>query len=195
MKARYGRLISGLSALVLAVLCAPASWAGCVDYHPGAKPSGMEGRPGSLSLEPAAYLMRAGGGPSIVGFWHFVQKSGINVFDAGYEHWHADGTELYVSGLRPPDTGDVCMGVWQQVGLRHYRLNHRAIGYEPSGTTPAYVAAILEDVYLSPTGNSFAGTYRVIAYDTTGHLLQVISAGKVTANRVSVADSVPGPLF
>jgi hypothetical protein len=65
----------------------------------------------------------------------------------------------------------------------------------PGGSTAAYVAAITEDVTLSATGNSFSGTYKVIAYDLTGHLLQVISSGKVTATRITVTDTVPGPLF
>jgi hypothetical protein len=133
--------------------------------------------------------------PSIVGFWHFTQTQGINVFDAGYEQWHSDGTEIYNSGSRAPDTGNFCMGVWEQVGVRHYKLNHRAIGWVPGGSVPAYVAAIEEDVTLSATGNSFSGTYKVAAYDLTGHLLQVISSGKVTATRITVTDTVPGPLF
>jgi hypothetical protein len=133
--------------------------------------------------------------PSIVGFWHFVQMSGINVFDAGYEQWHSDGTEIFNSGSRAPDTGNFCLGVWQQVGPRHYKLNHRAIGWVPGGTTPAYVATIAEDVTLSASGNSFSGTHKVAAYDLTGHLLQVISSGKVTATRISVEDAVPDALF
>jgi hypothetical protein len=133
--------------------------------------------------------------PSIVGFWHFKQVSGMNVFDAGYDQWHSDGTEIYNSGARAPDTGSFCMGVWQQIGPRHYFLNHRAIGWEPGGTTPAYVATVLEDVTLSPSGNSFSGSYIVTLYDLSGHFLQVFSKGKVTATRITVADLTPDALF
>ncbi|MGA9718156.1 MAG: hypothetical protein WBQ79_07725 [Acidobacteriaceae bacterium] len=134
-------------------------------------------------------------GPSIVGFWHFKQMSGMNLFDAGYDQWHSDGTEIYNSGGRAPDTQSFCMGVWQQIGPRHYFLNHRAIGWEPGGTTPAYVATVLEDVTLSPSGNTFSGSYIVKLYDLTGHFLQVYSKGKVTGTRITIADVTPDALF
>lgn len=64
----------------------------------------------------------------------------------------------------------------------------------PGGTTPAYVAAIPEDVILSPYGNSFSGNYIVTAYDLSGHF-QVVSKGKVTGSRISVTDLIPDALF
>lgn len=196
MKIVCGKLAATLSALVLGLVCAPSSWAGCVNYQPSATHSSWQLQPGHAMLLQAALVNDDNyKQPSIVGFWHFKQTSGMNVFDAGYEEWHSDGTEIYNSGSRPPDTGSFCLGVWQQVGVRHYKLNHRAIGWMPGGLVPAYVAAITEDVTLSPTGNSFSGAYRVAAYDLTGHLLQVISTGKVTGTRITIADTVPGPLF
>lgn len=180
---------------MLALVCVPNSWAGCAPSLAGTMHSSWNVQPGHAMLLPAALVKANFNEPSIVGFWHFIQMSGINPFDAGYEEWHSDGTEIYNSGGRAPDTGSFCLGVWQQVGVRHYKLNHRAIGWVPGGSTAAYVAAITEDVTLSATGNSFSGTYKVSAYDLTGHLLQVISSGKVTGTRITVADTVPGPLF
>jgi hypothetical protein len=133
--------------------------------------------------------------PSIVGFWHFKLVSGGNLFDAGYDQWHSDGTEIYNSGARAPDIANFCMGVWQQIGPRHYFLNHRAIGWEPGGTTPAYVATVLEDVTLSSSGNTFSGSYIVTLYDLSGHFLQVFSKGRVTATRITVTDLIPDALF
>lgn len=195
MKTRYGKLAATFGALLLALVCAPSSWAGCAPSLAGPTHSSWLVQPGHAMLLQAALNDDNYREPSIVGFWHFKQTSGINVFDAGYEQWHSDGTELYNSGARSPDTGSFCMGVWEQVGVRHYKLNHRAIGWMPGGTTPAYVAVIAEDVTLSSSGNSFSGTYSVKAYDLTGHFLQVISSGKVTATRVSVTDTVPDSLF
>jgi hypothetical protein len=192
MKINFGKLAAACGALVLALVCSPRSWAGCAPSLAGPTHSSWQIQPGH------AMLLQVGeenNQPSIVGFWHFTQKQGINVFDAGYEAWHSDGTEIYNSGSRAPDTGNFCLGVWQQVGVRQYKLNHRAIGWVSGGSTPAYIAAITEDVTLSATGNSYSGTYKVSAYDLTGHLLQVISSGKVTADRITVADTVPGPLF
>jgi hypothetical protein len=195
MKILCGRLAATFGALILGLVCAPSSWAGCVNYQPGITHSSWDVQPGHAMQMQAALIDANFSEPSIVGFWHFTQMQGINVFDAGYEQWHSDGTEIFNSGGRSPDTGNFCLGVWQQVGIRHYKLNHRAIGWVPGGSTAAYVAAITEDVTLSATGNSFSGTYKVSAYDLTGHLLQVISSGKVTATRITAADTVPGPLF
>ena len=193
MKTRYGKLAATFGAWLLALVCAPSSWAGCAPALAGPTHSSWNVQPGN------AMLLQVGEDssrqPSIVGFWHFKQVSGMNTFDAGYEQFHSDNTEIFNSGSRAPDTGNFCMGVWQEVGTRHYFLNHRAIGWVPGGTAPAYVATILEDFTLSPNGNSFSGSYIVTAYDLTGHFLQVISSGKVTGTRVSVTDLIPDALF
>jgi hypothetical protein len=193
MKIGLGRLAAAFGALVLALVCAPSSWAGCAPSLGGPTHSSWSVRPGyAMLLQVGEESSRQ---PSIVGFWHFKQASGMNTFDAGYEEFHSDGTEIFNSGSRAPDTGNFCMGVWQQVSPYHYKLNHRAIGWVSGGTTPAYIATILEDLTLSHDGNSFSGRYKVTAYDLTGHFLQVISSGKVTGARVTVSDTVPGALF
>jgi hypothetical protein len=193
MKISFGKLAASLGAMVLAIACTPSSWAGCGPNRGGPTPSSLLVQPGrAMMLQVGEENNRQ---PSIVGFWHFKQVSGMNVFDAGYDQWHSDGTEIYNSGGRAPDTQSFCMGVWQQIGPRHYFLNHRAIGWEPGGTTPAYVATVLEDVTLSPSGNSFSGSYIVTLYDLSGHFLQVFSKGKVTATRITVADLTPDALF
>jgi len=191
MKISYGKLAGTFGALALALVCAPNSWAGCAPSLAGPTNSSLLARPGH------AMLLQVGDSrePSIVGFWHFKQMSGMNLFDAGYDQWHSDGTEIYNSGGRAPDTQSFCMGVWQQIGPRHYFLNHRAIGWVSGATTPAYVATVLEDVTLSPNGNTFSGSYIVTAYDLTGHFLQVISKGRVTGTRISITDLVPDALF
>ncbi len=165
MKIRYGKLAATFGALLLALVCVPSSWAGCAPNLAGVTHSSWMVQPGGPTLLQTALEEDNYREPSIVGFWHFKQMSGTNVFDAGYEQWHSDGTEIFNSGARRRITGNFCLGVWQQVGPRHYVLNHRAIGWAPGGTAPAYVAAILEDVTLSANGNSFSGNYIVTVYD------------------------------
>jgi hypothetical protein len=195
MKIRYGKLAASLGALLLALVCVPSSWAGCAPKLAGVTPSSWMVQPGGPTLQQVALNDDNYREPSIVGFWHFKQMSGTNVFDGGYEQWHSDGTEIFNSGSRAPDTGNFCLGIWQQIGPRHYVLNHRAIGWAPGGTEPAYVATILEDVTLSANGNSFSGSYIVTAYDLSGHFLQVVSKGKVTAERINITDVIPDALF
>jgi hypothetical protein len=193
MKIRYGKLAATFGALLLTLVCVPSSWAGCAPSLAGPTHSSWNVQPGhAMLLQVAEDISKQ---PSIVGFWHFKQMSGTNLFDAGYDQWHSDGTEIYNSGGRAPDTQSFCMGVWQQIGPRHYFLNHRAIGWESGGTTPAYVATVLEDVILSPSGNSFSGSYIVNLYDLSGHFLQVFSKGKVTGTRITIADLTPDALF
>jgi hypothetical protein len=37
--------------------------------------------------------------------------------------WHSDGTEFENAWL-PPDTGNICFGVWKEVAPRTVRLHH-----------------------------------------------------------------------
>jgi hypothetical protein len=66
----------------------------------------------------------------MVGMWHvlFIAQGnegaglppdGVPV-DNALSTWHSDGTEATVSSCAPA-TGDVCLGVWQKVGRRHYK--------------------------------------------------------------------------
>ena len=61
---------------------------------------------------------------------------GVTV-DFGTVQWHDDGTELMISGGRRPSTGDVCMGVWQQIGSHSYKLKHLALAWVSSDTPPS----------------------------------------------------------
>jgi len=64
--------------------------------------------------------------------------------DASYAQWHSDGTEMQVSGMRAPLTGDVCLGVWIKTGARTYRLNHFGASCDSTGQNligPARVQA------------------------------------------------------
>lgn len=67
-----------------------------------------------------------------------------------------------VSGGRNPPTGDVCMGVWQQVGRATFQLVHVALAWQ-SG---AYVGpdSIIERVTVDSTGNGYQGTFTITQY-------------------------------
>lgn len=138
----------------------------------------------------------------IVGTWRFTFVSdGTSypvmipygaVVDFGTVQWHADGTEFMISGGRPPSSGDVCMGSWEQTGPSTYRLKHIALAWASSDSMPSaspavYVgpAIIREVVTLNHARNAFEGSFTLDQYakdEVT--LLQHIS-GKVTATRFS----------
>ena len=72
--------------------------------------------------------------------------------DAGYAQWHSDGTEIDVSGLRAPLTGDVCLGEWIKTGARTYQLNHFGISYDATGVNLVGPARIQQWLTMDPEG-------------------------------------------
>ena len=130
-------------------------------YHPGA------------TLGSAFVLTGDFGAPAIVGLWkvEFIARGNTNgipdgaLIDFGTAQWHEDGTETMISGGRNPADGDVCMGVWRQVGRSTYSLTHVALAYHAG----SYVgpAQILERVNVDPSGDSFVGTFTITQYSAT----------------------------
>lgn len=176
---------------------------------------------GHARLIPAGYNNGAEFEPNaaIVGMWHVKLVSqtityfnggqplpfpeGI-VFDAGYQQWHNDGTEMLNSGGRPPFISSFCMGVWQQVGLRTFKLNHFAISWtfdpnSPVGTRTG-PTSIVEQVTVSPDGKSFTGNFTITDYletDTPGGssiLKQDTISGPITGTRIDV-NTPAEPIF
>lgn len=131
-------------------------------------------------------------GRAIVGMWkfQFTSLGNLNlgipdgaVLDAGFQTWHADGTELTNSG-RPPATGNFCMGVWDY-DRSGYRLNHYALGANPDGS-PAGVANLREHVTISRDGNSLSGEMSIDQYDLPGTVVLFHLDGTFSATRVAV---------
>ena len=133
--------------------------------------------------------------PSIVGFWHMKMSIGVNVIEAGPQQWHSDGTEVIDSGGRSPLIGNVCFGVWKQIGERRYKLNHRGIGFDSAGSAVNGVDSIIYDVTLSRDGNSYSGTFTIFAFDTDGNSTGPAVKGTATGTRITVDDINPGSLF
>jgi hypothetical protein len=210
MKAMFNTLKATLGVAVLATLLAPLANAQCVS--PGLfKRSSLipQGLPwtstlGAAAILPAAYERPAGlrgiqgsqmGFNPIVGFWKVDMASKGNdgipdgaVLDSGLQQWHSDGTEIHNSGARPPVTQSFCLGVWEQTGPSHYKLNHFAISWNPDGT-PLGLANIREDITLSRDHNTFSGTFTIDQYNTGGNL-QVHLQGQITGKRITMSTTV-----
>ena len=166
----------GITLGLLGLTVAGEASAGCMDN------SSRQGTPASprnvTGLIPAVYrptdvwggsFLRLGeeerAEESIVGLWQF-QFTGFAT-DWGTQAWHSDGTELMFSGSQNPETGDVCQGVWRQVGRSTYTLNHIAMGYTSAGGTFGTRVHFHLIVKLDPSGKSFSGTYKAAAYAVT----------------------------
>jgi hypothetical protein len=210
------RLIANVfPALALAAALAPAVHAGCGDTTAlqgpfvlapaGAGPQALLLR--AADAERAAARTAAAGGAAfnsatIVGMWNiqFISKGNTAhnpsipdgaQLDFGYTQWHSDGTELMNSGGHAANTGNFCMGTFVRTRLFTYVLNHFALSYDPvTGNLTAKIH-ILEQVTLDPSGNEYAGTLTIDAYDPKSGSQVDHVAGTVSATRVTIDQITP----
>ena len=197
MKSGNWKFVPALSALVLATMFAPAAHAGCGLYTPVPHHASWQPQIASPRLVLAALTNDDGAaqpGPSIVGTWKekWIAEAGSSSefpvgseFDASYSQWHSDGTELNVSGLRTPPSGEVCLGEWIKTGARTYQLNHFGVSYDSTGQNLVGPARIQEWVTLDPDGDSTSGKFTIDQWDEDGHLLAHIQ-GKMIGTRVTM---------
>jgi hypothetical protein len=194
----------GLAITAFGAVLVPRASAGCGDPFRGTgkvhvSPQSWE-EPGDFGGASLLMASDHDSDVSIVGMWHvlFIAKGnegpglppdGVPV-DNALSTWHSDGTELTVSS-RVPATGDVCQGVWQQFGRRHYKLNHFGISFDPATdpNNPLGFANIRQNIVLSPDGKTFVGTFLIQQYDQTGNLLVEIK-GVLNGSRVGLKTSV-----
>jgi len=158
-------------------------------------------RAGASSAQAESALARGGSSsPSIVGLWNvqFISQgnTGHNpsipdgaVIDWGFKEWHSDGTELLNSGGHAANTGNFCMGVWGQTGFLTFELNHFALSYDATSGALLNVVNIREVDTLSPSGDSYTGTFTIDVYDTNGSHVDHVG-GNVTGTRVTVDTAV-----
>jgi hypothetical protein len=124
---------------------------------------------------------------SIIGVWkiEFLAKGNTNgipdgtLIDFGTATWYGDGTETMISGGRAPSTGDVCMGVWEQVGRFSYKLNHLAMAW--MGGAYAGPTKIEETINLDPSGRTFKGHFTITAYAASATAGQEFDESTVVA--------------
>ena len=146
--------------------------------HAGCAPTSFQAAPApgdAANADVSGFIRTDWRGPErgIVGVWKFemLSKSTAThtnpmkdgtLIDFGTAAWHADGTEMQMSGFRNPSDDDVCLGVWQQAGRSTFALNHFALAWtNGSYTGPADIRAT---VTVSPDGNRYTGTFTTTVY-------------------------------
>jgi hypothetical protein len=195
MKSGNWNIVPVLSALALATMFAPTAHAGCGLYtsvHPASwQPQIASPRLvlAALSIDEETATPHE---PTMVGTWKekwiIEGTEGIpdgTEFDASYTQWHSDGTEINVSGLRAPLTGDVCLGEWIRTGARTYQMNHFGVSWDSTGAKLVGPARIQQWLTLSPSGNSTTGKFTVVQWDESGNVLAQVQ-GNVTGTRVTM---------
>ena len=186
MKSRFNnRAVFGIVTICCALT--PGLWA----QSPLMSKTGC-GEGAALRLKPAAFVELFEGNAVITGLWRFtlVAKGNADipdgaVLDTGYTTWHADGTEIMNSG-RPPISGNFCMGVWKQVKHNTFKLNHFAMGWDPTGTTFIGPTNVREVVTVDRSVNNYSGPFTVTQYDSNGnaiaHVFGVVAAQRITVD-------------
>jgi hypothetical protein len=185
-----------LSALALATIAAPYAHAGCGLYRPVSTiAANAQPAPDLSRVEQEALAADEDAGasePSMVGTWkeHWISEGSKGIpdgteIDAGYGQWHSDGTEINLSGLRTPSTGDVCLGEWVKTGARTYQMNHFGIAYDATGQNLVGPGRIQQWITLGPKGNATTGKFTIDQYDEDGNLLAHLQ-GKIIGTRVTM---------
>jgi len=195
---KIGRLFAVVALFALAMLStASRASAGCAAYSPGAPlaPNFDEGQIGPS--EPV----------TIVGLWHVIytatySTSGplpVPVIPPGppssfqlvqsYKTWHADGTE-WENAFLPPMGGNVCFGVWKDLGHGTVKLHHVGLMFDPSTGTVAATFTVDEINTVAPNGKTYKGTFdqKIFAPTDvfgTGTVLQEIK-GSTAGTRITV---------
>lgn len=130
------------------------------------------------------------GGPTIVGLWHVTYTGpGESLFNDTFDTWHSDGTE-FESAFLASAGGDVCVGVWAQIGDRKVKLHH--VGWLFNIDTPNAVATnyftLDEENTVAPDGKSYSGTFtfKIWNLDGTAPSPQPVVTGTIAATRITV---------
>jgi hypothetical protein len=125
-------------------------------------------------------------GDSIVGQWQTVYTAtGGAIFNETIKQWHADGTE-FESAFLPPPVGNICIGVWKEVGHSKVKLHHMGWLFDGSGTTTANGSFILdEEDTVAGDGKTYTGTFTFTPYSMDGTAGTPVT-GTVKATRVTV---------
>jgi hypothetical protein len=178
-----GMKVAGLAVTlgILGLTGAGHAFAGCSDgaVSPTKKPSSAQFIPavyqrGADSASLTAVSDEWFESSAIVGLWEFeVHLNGAQnglpdnaLFDWGLATWHDDGTEIQFSAGRPPSSGDVCMGVWRQIGRHEFKLHHVALGLTPAAATGTFVgpSIIRATVTVDSDKDSYSGPYTLSVY-------------------------------
>lgn len=125
---------------------------------------------------------------SIVGLWHVIYTApDQSVFNDTFDSWHADGTETE-SAFFAPASGNVCMGVWRQLGSGVVRLHHVGWLFNPS--TPTANATnyftLDQENTVAPDGKSYTGTFTFKTWNLDGTPTGVEVTGTIAATRITV---------
>jgi hypothetical protein len=163
---RFAALVA-LVGLALLFTASSAKATGCaLSYKTGAaapsipfvSPHGDDRREGEDS----------NGAASIVGLWHLnytaesASPSGAFPktpfpFLESFKTWHADGTE-FENAFLPPTGGNICFGVWKDLGDGSVKLHHIGLMFDSMGNV-SNIFTVDEKDTVASNGKTYSGTF------------------------------------
>jgi hypothetical protein len=204
MKTIFQAITTTIGAGIFATMFVSQAMAGCGDLSSLQAPfefpqQNADLRPVAHAAQPDGAEARGGSGASIVGMWQiqFISKGNTShnpsipdgaLIDFGFTQWHSDGTEIQNSAGVPG--GGFCLGVWGQTGFLTFEVNHFPIAFSPTTGAVANYINIREQLTLSPSGDSYTGTFTQNIYDPKGNQVDHL-AGTIVATRITVDSSFP----
>jgi len=184
------RLTTLVMAAGLLLASATTARAACTDRSTAPVLPGIHRLPIDLPLQLLPADKAAGrtdhDADDIVGLWYVVfRTSDGNVWDKGFQQYHADGTEITIDNAVPPAFGNVCIGVWKTDG-RTIKLRHVTWNWNPDGT-PAGTFLLLSTIKLDRDGDTYEGTFVSDSFDLNNHVIPALHAeGTLKGTRIKV---------
>jgi hypothetical protein len=108
---------------------------------------------------------------SIVGLWHVIYTGNYdNNFPPGgpyppipfqflesFKTWHADGNE-FENAFLPPTGGNICFGVWKDLGDHRVKLHHIGLIFAPDGSISS-IFTVDETDTVAFDGKTYKGMF------------------------------------
>jgi hypothetical protein len=162
---RFSALVA-LAGLVLLFTVSGAKAAGCaVPSKAGAAPSIPFVSPHGDDQQGVEEF---GGPASIVGLWHLNYtadtETGVPIFPPvpfpfleSFKIWHGDGTE-FENAFMPPTGGNICFGVWKDLGDGSVKLHHIGLMFDSAGGV-SNIFTVDEKDTVARNGQTYSGSF------------------------------------
>ena len=108
---------------------------------------------------------------TIVGLWHVIYTGTYDdnfppggpypptpfPFLESFKTWHADGTE-FENAFLPPAGGNICFGVWKDLGDGSVKLHHIGLMFNPDGSLSS-IFTVDETDTVASDGKTYKGMF------------------------------------